>query len=78
MHVENGLGGLCCRIVASRVGKSRGREGFENARAVENALPTISERQSERLQRGKRRGTTKVDDFLFTAEDMIDPAHHKP
>ncbi|CAP79814.1 Pc12g01870 [Penicillium rubens Wisconsin 54-1255] len=73
MQVENGLGGLYCRIVARRVGKGRGREGFANARAVENALSKISERQSERLQQEKRRATTKVDDFLFTASDMIGP-----
>jgi DNA replication protein DnaC len=68
MKVDGGLGGLYCRIVARRIGRGRGRDGFANARAVENALAKITERQSERIRQEKRH-----DDFFFTGADMIGP-----
>ncbi|CAI7567741.1 unnamed protein product [Penicillium glandicola] len=73
MKVEDNLGGLYCRIVARRVGRGRGREGFANARAVENAMSKISERQAARLSRERQQGGRKVDDFFLTNEDMIGP-----
>ncbi|KAJ5203268.1 hypothetical protein N7449_005347 [Penicillium cf. viridicatum] len=73
MKVEDNLGGLYCRIVARRVGRGRGREGFANARAVENAMSKISERQAARLSREKRQGGGKIDDFFLSKEDMIGP-----
>ncbi|OKL58227.1 hypothetical protein UA08_06552 [Talaromyces atroroseus] len=73
MKVEAGFGGLYCRIVARRVGQGRGREGFANARAVENAMARISDRQSRRLKRERRSRGSKVDDFLLTKEDLIGP-----
>ncbi|RAH75108.1 AAA family ATPase [Aspergillus aculeatinus CBS 121060] len=51
MRVEEGTGGLYMRIVARRVGRGRGREGFGNARAVNNVFARITERQAKRLQR---------------------------
>jgi flagellar biosynthesis GTPase FlhF len=71
MKVEGGFGGLYCRIVARRIGRGRGREGFANARAVENAMARISDRQSKRLKRERRSRSSKVDDFLLTKEDLI-------
>jgi hypothetical protein len=38
MKCEDGTTGLYCRIVSQRVGRGRGRAGFGNARAVQNAL----------------------------------------
>ncbi|CAI7659971.1 unnamed protein product [Penicillium viridicatum] len=73
MKVEDNLGGLYCRIVARRVGTGRGREGFANARAVENAMSKISERQAARLSRERRQGGGKIDDFFLSKEDMIGP-----
>lgn len=73
MKVEDNLGGLYCRIVARRVGMGRGREGFANARAVENAMSKISERQAARLSRERRQGGGKIDDFFLSKEDMIGP-----
>ncbi|CAG7971784.1 unnamed protein product [Penicillium salamii] len=73
MKVDNSLGGLYCRIVARRVGSGRGREGFANARAVENAMFNISERQAARLSRERRRGASNVDDFFLSKEDLIGP-----
>jgi DNA replication protein DnaC len=73
MKVDDGLGGLYCRIVARRIGRGRGRDGFANARAVENALSRITERQSERIRQERRQSTAKVDDFLFTGTDLIGP-----
>lgn len=72
MKCEEGLDGLYCWIVARRVGYARGSEGFGNARAVENALARISDRQADRLRR-ERTAKRKPDDFLFTKEDLIGP-----
>jgi replication-associated recombination protein RarA len=72
MKLEDGFGGLYSRIVARRIGYGRGREGFGNARAVENTIPKIHDRQAKRLALERRSGK-KPDDFLFTKEDMIGP-----
>lgn len=73
MKIEGGAGGLYCRIVARRVGQGRDREGFANARAIQNALSRITERQSQRLKLERRKKGKKVDDMLFTKEDLIGP-----
>lgn len=63
---------LYLRIVARRLGRGRGKEGFGNARAVENLLNVISGRQANRLRRERKKGK-KPDHWLFTKEDMIGP-----
>lgn len=70
MRIEGGMDGLYSRIVARRVGRGRGKEGFANARAVENALLRISERQASRISR-ERRSQRTVDVMLLTKEDLI-------
>lgn len=72
MKAENGLSGLYCCIVARRVGYGRGREGFGNAHAVENAFSKVLSRQATRLAQERRAGTT-ADDMLLTQEDLIGP-----
>ena len=72
MKIEGGMDGLYSRIVARRVGRGRGKEGFANARAVENAFSRISERQANRISR-ERRSQNSVDDMLLTKEDLIGP-----
>ncbi|PNP38328.1 hypothetical protein TGAMA5MH_09686 [Trichoderma gamsii] len=72
MDVEDGLDGLYIRIAARRVGRSRGKEGFGNARAIENALANIKKRQATRIRRERRSGNNP-NDFLFTKEDIIGP-----
>ncbi len=72
MKCEDGLRGLYCRIVARRIGRGRGREGFGNARTVENVLAQVSRRQAVRLAKERRTGQ-KPDDLLFTKEDLIGP-----
>ncbi|RAL01738.1 putative AAA family ATPase [Aspergillus ibericus CBS 121593] len=72
MTVEGGMDGLYCRIVARRLGRQRGKEGFANARAVANACSRIFERQARRLKRERRRKTS-VDDLYLTREDLIGP-----
>ena len=72
MDCEDGLRGLYCRIVSRRIGRSRGKEGFGNARAVENALDIIARRQADRLRKLRRSGA-KPDDLYFTKEDLIGP-----
>ena len=69
---KSGLSGLYCRIIARRVGYGRGREGFGNARAVENAFARILSRQATRLTRERRAGKTP-DDMFLTQEDLIGP-----
>ncbi|KAL4931891.1 protein GbpA [Aspergillus undulatus] len=46
MKAEGGMGGLYCRIVARRISRQRGHEGFGNARTVENVFATILQRQA--------------------------------
>lgn len=72
MQAEDGLDGLFCRIVTRRLGRSRGKEGFGNARAVENMLATIYRKQSGRLQLARRQ-KLKPDDLLLMKEDIIGP-----
>ncbi|RYP20847.1 hypothetical protein DL765_002581 [Monosporascus sp. GIB2] len=72
MKCEDGLEGLFCRIVSRRVGRGRGREGFGNARTIENTLAKITQRQATRLTRERRAGL-KPDDLLLTKEDLIGP-----
>ncbi|KAL2808249.1 P-loop containing nucleoside triphosphate hydrolase protein [Aspergillus granulosus] len=76
MKVEGGIGGLSCRIVARRISRQRGHEGFGNARTVENNLSRILERQAKRLSR-ERKNKTSTDDFLLTMEDVIGPEPSK-
>lgn len=72
MKAENGLSGLYCRIVARRIGYGRDREGFGNARAVENTLSRILSRQATRLAQERRAGKM-ADDMLLTRKDLIGP-----
>lgn len=72
MKVDGGMDGLYSRIVARRVGRGRGKEGFANARAVEVAVSCISERQANRLSK-ERRSNGTVDEMLLTKEDLIGP-----
>ena len=72
MDCEDGLRGLYCRIVSRRVGRGRGKEGFGNARAIENTLDIISRRQADRLRRERRQGRSP-NDLFFTKEDLIGP-----
>ena len=72
MKAEDGLNGLYCRIVSRRIGRGRGKEGFGNARAVENQLQMITRRQAKRLFQ-ERRAKKNTDDFLFTKTDLIGP-----
>lgn len=72
MKCEEGGSGLYCRIVARRIGRGRGHDGFGNARTVENVLDQIGRRQGKRLSKARSKGL-RPDDFLFTKEDLIGP-----
>ncbi len=72
MKVENGMNGLYVRIVARRIGRGRGCDGFGNAREVQNRVSQITERQAKRLHKQRRAGL-KPDDNLLTKEDLIGP-----
>ncbi|GJN72493.1 hypothetical protein PLICBS_006566 [Purpureocillium lilacinum] len=73
MTCEDGHRGLYCRIVARRIGYGRGRDGFGNARAVENIVDIVHKRQGSRLRRERSSGE-HPNDFIFTKEDLIGPA----
>jgi len=72
VHIEDGADGLYMRIAVRRLGRSRERDGFGNARAVENLFAKIRERQSERLSVARRAGA-QPDDMHFSKEDLIGP-----
>lgn len=72
MKVEEGVQGLYCRIAVGRLGRGRGREGFGNARALQNMLLKVSERQAERIRRERSKGMLP-DHFLMVKEDLIGP-----
>ncbi|KAK7426670.1 hypothetical protein QQZ08_006848 [Neonectria magnoliae] len=72
MKIENGSRGLYFRIASRRIGYSRGKEGFGNARAVENYEQAMLERQANRL-RVQRRAGAEPDDLQLTQEDIIGP-----
>jgi len=72
MGLEDGLAGLNARIISRRIGRGRGREGFGNARAVENVFAQIAERQAQRLKKERRAGT-RTNDMIFNKEDLIGP-----
>jgi replication-associated recombination protein RarA len=72
MKIEGGMNGLYVRIVARRIGRGRGRDGFGNAREVQNKIAQITERQAKRLRKARRAGTMP-DDYLLSKEDLIGP-----
>lgn len=72
MEVEDRPGGLFARIVARRVGRGRGREGFGNTREIENILSKIASRQAVRISK-ERRAREKPVDFFFTSADLLGP-----
>ena len=76
MKVQRGDTGLYARIVVRRLGRGRGREGFGNARALENVLAKILEQQSQRIQRERTTGA-RPDDLLLTKQDLIGPEPSK-
>ncbi|KAK2737504.1 nfx1-type zinc finger-containing protein 1 [Colletotrichum kahawae] len=63
---------LYLRVATRRLGLGRGKEGFGNARAVENLLAKIMSRQANRLRKERRKGVHS-DDLLFTMEDLVGP-----
>jgi Cdc6-like AAA superfamily ATPase len=72
MRLEDGMRGLYARIVARRIGRGRGRDGFGNARDVQNKISQITERQAKRLRKDRKAGLRPDDNFL-TKEDLIGP-----
>ena len=72
MKVEDGIHGLYVRILIRRLGRRRGQSSFGNARELQIAFGRIRDRQAERVNRERTEGKI-MDDFLFTAEDLIGP-----
>ncbi|PHH93120.1 hypothetical protein CDD83_500 [Cordyceps sp. RAO-2017] len=72
ISVEGGMDGLFLRVASRRVGRGRGKEGFGNARAMENALARMEKRQAKRLRQERKNGRSG-DDLQFNREDVIGP-----
>ncbi|KAG1746047.1 P-loop containing nucleoside triphosphate hydrolase protein [Suillus paluster] len=53
-------------------GHGRGREGFGNARALQNMFAQIHQRQAARVGKERKNGSSP-DDFLLVKEDLIGP-----
>ncbi|KAL6701559.1 P-loop containing nucleoside triphosphate hydrolase protein [Trichoderma pleuroticola] len=71
MNAEDGLYGKFMRIAIRRLARGRGKKGFGNARAVDNVLLKIWERQAKRLSKYKNLSQSQV--FTFTREDILGP-----
>lgn len=65
LRLEDGPQGLFARIVSRRIGRSRGREGFGNAREVENAIARVAGRQATRIGTERRAGNQPDPMFLL-------------
>jgi hypothetical protein len=72
MKVEDGIQGLYARIAIERLSRGRDRDGFGNARSLQNMFIQIHERQAIRIKKERKNGS-RPDDFLLTKEDMIGP-----
>ncbi|KAI0387532.1 P-loop containing nucleoside triphosphate hydrolase protein [Hypomontagnella monticulosa] len=76
MKIEGGSTGLYMRVVARRIGRGRGKEGFGNAREVQNVLSTLLGRQADRLHRERQQGRLP-DDLLLQKIDLVGPEPSK-
>ncbi|KAH8675878.1 P-loop containing nucleoside triphosphate hydrolase protein [Xylariales sp. PMI_506] len=76
LKIEGGSEGLYMRVVARRISRGRGRDGFGNAREVENVLSRIHSRQADRLADERRKGSTP-DDLVFLKADLLGPEPRK-
>ncbi|KAL0570783.1 hypothetical protein V5O48_011177 [Marasmius crinis-equi] len=72
MKVEGDIDGLYGRIAVRRLGRGRGKEGFGNARALQNMFSRVSERQAARINKERAAGL-QPDDFLLLGQDLIGP-----
>ena len=70
--LADGANGIYARILVKRLGRTRGAEGYGNARALENVWAQVTERQAVRLRKERVAGKFP-DDFLFTQDDLIGP-----
>jgi len=72
IDIDDGVDGLYMRVAVRRLGRSRGRDGFGNARALENMFARVREQQSDSLARQRKEGLSP-DDYHITKEDLIGP-----
>ena len=68
--VEDGMRGLYSRVAIRRVGRGRGRPGFGNARALQNMLDCVTDRQAKRVARERRQGVN-ADVFFLSKDDLV-------
>ncbi|KAL1740854.1 P-loop containing nucleoside triphosphate hydrolase protein [Schizophyllum fasciatum] len=70
LTVEDGMRGLYSRVAIRRVGRGRGRPGFGNARALQNMLDRVTDRQAKRVADERRRNLSP-DVFFLSREDLV-------
>ena len=73
MRIEGGLDGCNTRVLIRRIARQRGKPGFSNARAVQNALARVCERQATRINAMRKDGKVLAEweYFCLNAADMI-------
>lgn len=72
LHFEGGIGGPYARILIDRLGRGRGREGFRNAKQVEDVIDQLMFRQAERITKARIQPWTTEYQTL-TKLDLIGP-----
>ncbi|KAL7942068.1 P-loop containing nucleoside triphosphate hydrolase protein [Trichoderma barbatum] len=73
MQLEGGEDGINVRIAIRRLAQARGSRSFGNARAVENMMSMIADRQARRLIQEQKRNGCNMDYHIFTQGDLIGP-----
>lgn len=71
MNAEGGMYGKYMRVAIRRLARGRGKKGFGNARAIENVLLKVWERQAKRLSQQNNLSEREI--FTFTKEDILGP-----
>ncbi|KAL4892811.1 hypothetical protein BDV59DRAFT_207993 [Aspergillus ambiguus] len=73
MEIEGGWESPYMRVVARRLARGRGKDGFTNAHAVRDLIATIARRQAEYLMEQQDNGKHDVDYFFLSRYDLLGP-----
>lgn len=71
-QISGGINGKNIRILVRRIGRGRGHVGFGNARAIQNELEKVMERQARRIAEERQNGAIP-DDYFISKEDLLGP-----
>ncbi|KAL5358556.1 hypothetical protein BJX96DRAFT_163828 [Aspergillus floccosus] len=73
MQVEGGPESPYMQVVARRLARGRGKDGFTNAHAVRELVATVARRQAEYLMQQQDSGRDDLDYFFFSRQDLLGP-----